>query len=345
MTNITARKGLAFGALVALGSTLLAGAPAHAAAGLTLAPVKGTSYAIPAGYDFQLQVTASSEIPADRFDEFKFKITNVDGKDAYAYAGTGLGDTSGDWDNLAGAAGSSQWVYGYTQNNGTLWISSEDSTVTSHYTVTAWLDANNDSVVDAGELQATQTVTFLKAADLTATTKLTAPIYADESDVSATATLNNINIEQWVNSSINDTDWWNDTRVKFNVDNASPRHDSYTQDVDYNTTDKNYQATQNVGSVAKNDTVSAQVQVYIDGAWTSIGSASTTVVLPRAVSSLVGSATATTTMGTFSEQCCTYYENYVAKNTANAVQFTALAWGHHSANHLCGFRCLRIYLP
>ena len=117
MSNITARKGLAFGALVALGSTLLAGAPAHAAAGVTLAPVAGTSLNLPAGYGYELRATASSEIPSDRFAEFKFKVTSVDAAAATVETFDQYGNLW-DTDSVDGTAGDSIVLDGFGHSNG-----------------------------------------------------------------------------------------------------------------------------------------------------------------------------------------------------------------------------------
>jgi hypothetical protein len=56
--NLT-RKGLAFGALVALGSSVIAGAPAHAAGELNLQPSTGSSYGTIIGETFKLSVNTN----------------------------------------------------------------------------------------------------------------------------------------------------------------------------------------------------------------------------------------------------------------------------------------------
>jgi len=89
--NLT-RKGLAFGALVALGSSLIAGAPASAA-GLdntaTLLPASGFSggYAVPASaaQTFSLKYTTTNAAGAT----IKFKVTDVTGKIEPAYNSAG----------------------------------------------------------------------------------------------------------------------------------------------------------------------------------------------------------------------------------------------------------------
>jgi len=275
MSNITTRKGLAFGALVALGSTLLAGAPAHAAAGVTLAPERGTSLNLPAGYGYELRATASSEIPSDRFSEFKFKITNVDGKAGYA----NVSDGHGLWDiayNLAGDAGSSVVLNGYAVNNGTVWINSDTTDATSHFVVTAFLDANGNDAVDAGELAGTQTVNFLKASELTATTKVVTPIYTGDDVLEATTQLTNINNEQFR--------WQNEETayVAFKGNTSDLGTDTASWDAAGN----DFDAALSVSPVSKGLVVSAQAQIYINGVLTNVGAANTATVADSVVNYL-----------------------------------------------------------
>ena len=285
MSNITTRKGLAFGALVALGSTLLAGAPAHAAAGVVLAPERGTSLNLPAGYAYELRATASSEIPSDRFAEFKFKVVNVDGKAGVAYASTGAGGLYDLGTDLAGDAGSSVVINGYDVNNGTLWIDSNTTDATSHFVVTAFLDANGNDAVDAGELAGTQTVNFLKAADITATTKVTTPIYTGDDVLEATTALTNINNEQFR--------WQNEESayVAFKGNTTSLGYDQASWDSAGN----DWDASLGVAPVSKGLVVSAQAQIYINGDLTNVGAANTATVADSVVNYLERGQVASTT--------------------------------------------------
>jgi len=71
-------KGLAFGAIVALGSTFLAGAPAHAAgladtSFVSLAPTDGTDYAVLAGQTFSISANEASTLSVGNI---KFLVTD-----------------------------------------------------------------------------------------------------------------------------------------------------------------------------------------------------------------------------------------------------------------------------
>ena len=75
------------------------------------------------------------------------------------------------------------------------------TSATKTATVTAWIDSNNDSVVDAGEAQQAVSVSFIKYSEITATTTITAPV---EGDTTATATVvfSNVNNEQLTASEV-----------------------------------------------------------------------------------------------------------------------------------------------
>jgi len=192
MSNNISRKGLAFGALVAVAASLFAGAPAHAAAGVTLAPTAGDSYVGVVGATFSLTSTASSEIPSSSYGTIAVKVANTDGSTARVTLGSNAVSTaSAD----VRSTDASVVVYDTTisANNKTISLQSTGST-TAHFAVTTWLDANGNHAVDAGELAATQTVTFLGAADLAAVTTLTAPaITTDSSALSAKVVLSGVN--------------------------------------------------------------------------------------------------------------------------------------------------------
>jgi hypothetical protein len=194
--NLT-RKGLALGAVVALGTTLFAGAPAYAASVL-FAPTTGTGNTLVAGETFSLTASLSSDLPATNSTQLKFKVVNTTGVATpsvkintltltssnnvdYASA-AGSTDASDVW-AAAPAAGSSK-VFGLGDNAGVS-VATSPSTIqivstaatTASYVVTAFLDSNNNGVVDTtlGELSSSQTVNFVKIADSGLTTTFTKP--------------------------------------------------------------------------------------------------------------------------------------------------------------------------
>ena len=80
-------------------------------------------------------------------------------------------------------------------NPTTISIASTSAT-TADYTVTAWLDANNNGIVDSGELSAVQTIHFVKIADSGIATALTQPVQSTNS-LKATLTFgSDVNVQQ-----------------------------------------------------------------------------------------------------------------------------------------------------
>jgi trimeric autotransporter adhesin len=202
--NLT-RKGLALGAVVALGTSLFASAPAQAASVL-FAPTTGTGNTLVAGDTFSLTASLSSDLPASNASQLKFKVTNTTGvatslvtlnnltitgnvtgalATPVSYTTSGSTSLSNVW-ATAPAAGTSA-VFGLggaygTQNAGvsvagnptSIQIASTSAT-TANYTVVAFLDANNNGVLDPGELSTSQDVHFVKIADSGITTTLSQP--------------------------------------------------------------------------------------------------------------------------------------------------------------------------
>jgi len=236
--NLT-RKGLALGAVVALGTTLLAGAPAQAASVL-FAPTTGTGNTLVAGETFSLTASLSSDLPASNSTQLKFKVANTTGVAAtvklngktIAAAGTYTTNTAGTFykpvaldasvgGTTAGsslAAGTASAVYGVSDtsvdlsaagttnvtvagvastatNPTTISISSALDT-TASYAVTAFLDANNNGALDAGELSSVQTVNFVKVANAGTTVSFTKPVLSSASLKATVAFGADINVAQ-----------------------------------------------------------------------------------------------------------------------------------------------------
>ena len=236
--NLT-RKGLALGAVVALGTTLFAGAPAQAASVL-FAPTTGTGNTLVAGETFSLTASLSSDLPASNSTQLKFKVANttgvaatvkVNGKTIVA-AGTYSTNTAGTFykpvaldasvgGQTAGstlASGTTSAVYGVSDttvdlsaatttpvtvagvastatNPSTISIASTAAT-TASYTVTAFLDANNNAVIDNGELSAVQTVNFVKVADSGLAVSLTKPVQSSTALAATVAFASDVNVAQ-----------------------------------------------------------------------------------------------------------------------------------------------------
>jgi hypothetical protein len=232
--NLT-RKGLAFGALLALGASVIAGTPAHAApSGLTLASSYGTSLNTILGQAFDINLTAAGTTTGTS-DAIKYYIEGAKAADINAVYGRGVSDVT------TAASGASSVAYaasvgtvasvddaaktavigGATKTSTTgalvtagvrnqLRISLNSTNITSTTTikVTPFLDnVVADGKVTAGTSEVagnTLSITFVKASEITATTKLSAPALGATS-LSATVTLDkDINLEQlrWYDDAI-----------------------------------------------------------------------------------------------------------------------------------------------
>jgi trimeric autotransporter adhesin len=190
-TNLV-RKGLTFGAVVALGSTLLAGAPAFAA-DVNLVPTTGTLLNTISGESFSLTTSLGSNIPAGNFAQQKFLVTNTSGVAATATIG-GAAPTAG---GAIAATDATKVVSksGQTSGPATLELVVA-ATATASYTVTSWVDTDNSGTINNGESSsAPVTVGFVKAADVTSTVTVS-PVVAGDVAVKATIALAGINTAQ-----------------------------------------------------------------------------------------------------------------------------------------------------
>jgi hypothetical protein len=201
--NVT-RKGIALGALVALGSTLFASAPAHAAAALTIAPKAGTTYNVISSDDFELKAYGNVDLPDAQLAKLKWKVTNADSATlTYTTSDGASGGTTETVDGTAGTASSgTSDIVGANYGTGTeleyLGIDpTTDATTTAvTLTVQAFIDSDLGGDLDADEVaSAAVTVKFISGSSITATTVLTAPQIGVNPE--ATVTYNNdINLEQ-----------------------------------------------------------------------------------------------------------------------------------------------------
>jgi hypothetical protein len=196
--NLT-RKGLALGALVALGASVFAGTPAFAADSLVLAPnysVDSTA-AVPVTEKITLNASLSAGSVAANISQLKYKITPPSGSivdygvENVASPTQAVGSqTANDGTSVVVAATSPSAT---TTNTITLKIdAATSSTSTKSVTVTAFLDANNNGALDSGETQQALTVQFIKYSEITTSTTITTPTAGDTS-VSAAVKFTNVN--------------------------------------------------------------------------------------------------------------------------------------------------------
>ena len=196
--NLT-RKGLALGALVALGSSVIAGAPAQAAQTITISPAAGTSYNTTlGGAQFALAAVVGNGTSDAAAATLKFSVANPGSNLQVGTVGVGVGNTAAATAaGAAGAASSSATILtaaatGLTAGKSAaikIGATAAATPVTINAVVTAWLDQNGNDVVDANEdTSAPVTVKFLANGDITAVASVTAPLIGDQA-LTASATI------------------------------------------------------------------------------------------------------------------------------------------------------------
>jgi hypothetical protein len=205
--NLT-RKGLAFGALVALGASVFAGAPAYAADTVVLAPnySSDTTLATAVTGTFSLNASLAPGSTAGNIAQLAYKIVN-NGAAQVDYSAVSGGNAA-DTGNVTSAEGNEYvtaatlTATALTANTLALSINGASATTTTQtVTVTAFIDANLNGTVEAGEAQASQTVSFVKHSEITSSTTITAPTENDTT-VTAVVKFNNINNQSLTSANV-----------------------------------------------------------------------------------------------------------------------------------------------
>ena len=200
MSNNLTRKGLALGALIALGSSVIAGAPAQAAQTITISPAAGTSYNTTlGGASFALTAVVGNSTSDAAAATLKFSIANPGSNLEVGTVGVAVGNTA-----AAAAAGA---VTGTASTSATI-VTAAAAALTAgksaaikiaataaatpatiNAVVTAWLDQNGNNVIDTNEdTSAPVTVAFLANSGITAVASITAPLIGDVA-LTASATI------------------------------------------------------------------------------------------------------------------------------------------------------------
>jgi hypothetical protein len=198
MFKNTTRRGLAIGAAIAIAFSGLVTSPAQAAGEVVLAPSAGTTYNTFVTEGFTLQASmAPGQNPATA-GQLKYKIDKAAGA-TVSYAVSTSAPVAGDTTFSASsttlvvaAAGAS----GTTQNFIRLNVDGANTaSSTVDVTVTAFVDSNNNSTLDAGEFNTPQTVSFKKYSDVATVVAITTPAQLDVT-VSGTVAFTGINTSQ-----------------------------------------------------------------------------------------------------------------------------------------------------
>ncbi len=199
MFKNTTRRGLAIGAAIAVVFSGLVSAPAQANGQVVFVPSAGTSYNTFVTEDFTLQASlAPGQNPAQA-QQLKYKIDKAAGftvsygVSTSASVGTSLATVSS---TATSAYVSAAGAGALTQNFIKLAINgANSSSATANVTVTAFVDANNNDVLDSGEFATERTVSFKKYSDVASVVTMTQPVEGDTS-VKTQATFTDINMSQ-----------------------------------------------------------------------------------------------------------------------------------------------------
>ncbi len=301
--NLT-RKSLALGALVALGSSVIAG-PAFAAPSITIEPAAGTSYSFISGERFDIKVFGNSEFDFTN-KNLKWEITKTVGE-AVDYTivndGSAISESTGTAADATKAVdvldgGSESAVAGNNRIGFKV-----AATLGTSFKIRAFIDANGSGAYEAASDLASnqETVTFLKQADVTTTTVITGAFQGDAA-AKANFKFNNINNEQILSASAS-----SEVAINFSYADGSAISSSPIAVASWDTTDKVFKAevsaTTNSSVLVKDKSVKAQPLYNLTSSnaagftavTDNVGTAAVLAVTTRKVDSLIADAVKSTT--------------------------------------------------
>lgn len=199
MFKNTTRRGLAIGAAIAIAFSGLVTSPAQAAGEVVLAPSAGTAYNTFVTEDFTLQASLAPGQNSAQAQQLKYKIDKAAGATVSYGVSTSASVTTASGTLNAAATSvvvAADGASALTQNFVKLAVTGATSvSATTDVTVTAFVDANNNSTLDTGEFATAQTVSFKKYSDVASAVALTQPAEGDTS-LKGTASLTGINTNQ-----------------------------------------------------------------------------------------------------------------------------------------------------
>jgi len=179
--------------MVALASSVIAGAPAQAAGEVVFAPTTGTSYNT--FLDGSLTLTASlapGQVAAN-ITQLKYQIVGTATGDVeYKVNGAATYSATTSASQVISGSGSA-----VAANTLQLTVSAAKIAANATYstTVTAFIDSNSNNVLDSGEYSQARTVTFKKDTDVVPVVTLS-PVLAGDTSVKATVAYTDLNTEQ-----------------------------------------------------------------------------------------------------------------------------------------------------
>jgi hypothetical protein len=266
MSNIKTRKGLAFGALVALGASLIAGAPAHAAGEVNVVPTAGSLLNTLSTETFTLKsnLTSNNNTPQNIAD-LRYQVKSTSAINAETWQNNGNSDvyqlftnTTDHKIDFAATGAASALNY--------LALSAADTTKAATVEVTTYVDADNSGSFTAGEFNNVQTIGFKTLASVTSAVVLDTP-HADDTKVTGQVTLDGINLSQIQNNPI---------AVEISNYDSTANVRVYNFLADATVTASTLKFTANVNQLAAGDNIAARA--FFDGAETEFALATKKVV-------------------------------------------------------------------
>jgi hypothetical protein len=183
--------------MVALASSVIAGAPAQAAGEVVFAPTSGTSYNTFVTEQFSLNASLAPGQVAANISQLKYKVDSAVASSVWISTGNAITTPV-----IGGVAAATSVVVAATTPSSTAaniitlkLATSAATTATTSVTVTAFLDSNNDNLLTAGEFEQARTVKFMKYSEVLPTVALT-PVLAGDVTAKATATYADLNTQQ-----------------------------------------------------------------------------------------------------------------------------------------------------
>lgn len=205
MAQNSTRRGLAWAAAASLIASLFGAMPASADANISLTPAKGTSTGMFIDQVFSLKAATLNATTDASVGKLKYQIEKSATAGALLWTASSIaGDsmTPGNGASVSAAAtmsvvvpvsatavGTAKNIFSMKLNDVTTSSASVD------VKVTAFIDNDNDGVLDDSEPREAVTVNFLKYSSVTANVALTQPIVGD-TKIKATGSISGINTDQ-----------------------------------------------------------------------------------------------------------------------------------------------------
>jgi hypothetical protein len=181
--------------MVALASSVIAGAPAQAAGEVVFAPTTGTSYNTLVTEAFALNASLAPGQVAANITQLKYKIDSATASSVNFTVGAAVAAPATPATTTSFVVSAGATVGTAAVINLGLAGSPTTATATTSVTVTAFIDSNNDNLLTAGEFEQARTIKFVKYSEVVPTVTLTAPAVGDTT-LKASVSLADINVNQ-----------------------------------------------------------------------------------------------------------------------------------------------------